>query len=160
MSSSRKAIWAFVVVVLSVLIGSFNTVINFVTDYRWFKSLGYEKVFITKLLTQLKVGIPVFVIGTVLIYFYLMTIKKDYYKKVSTVYSGVSEKKVNQIALGGAFLVSFVSSTSGAGSLWFDILRFFNSTNFNLQEPIFGRDISFYIFQYPLINQVYMMMTT
>jgi len=160
MSNSRKAVWAAVIVVLSVFIGSFNTIINFVTDYKWFKSLGYEKVFLTKLLTQLKVGIPVFVIGTILIYFYLMTIKKDYYKKVSTVYSGVSEKKVNQIALGGALLVSFVSSASVAGNLWFDILRFFNSTDFNLQEPIFGRDISFYIFKYPLINEIYMMMTT
>jgi uncharacterized membrane protein (UPF0182 family) len=160
MSTSRKMLWAAIIVVLSVFIGSFNTVINFVTDYKWFKSLGYEKVFITKLLTQLKVGIPVFVIGMVLVYFYLLTIKKDYYKKVSTVYSGVSEKKVNQIALGGSILVSFVASASVASNLWFDILRFFNSTNFNLQEPIFGRDISFYIFKYPLINQVYMMMTT
>jgi hypothetical protein len=160
MSTSRKMLWAAIAVVLSVFIGSFNTIINFVTDYKWFKSLGYEKVFITKLLTQLKVGIPVFVIGTVLVYFYLMTIKKDYYKKVSTVYSGVSEKKVNQIALGGSLFVSFIASASVAGNLWFDILRFFNSTDFNLQEPIFGRDISFYIFKYPLINQVYMMMTT
>ena len=160
MSASSKMLWAAIIVVLSVFIGSFNTIINFVTDYRWFQSLGYEKVFLTKLLTQLKVGIPVFVIGTVLVYFYLMTIKKDYYKKVSTVYSGVSEKKVNQIALGGALLVSFVASASVASNLWFDILRFFNSTDFNLQEPIFGRDISFYIFKYPLINQVYMMMTT
>ncbi len=160
MSSSRKVVLAAVIVVLSIFIGSFNTIINFITDYKWFKSLGYEKVFLTKLMTQLQVGIPVFVIGTILVYFYLMTIKKDYYKKVSTVYSGVSEKKVNQIALAGAVLVSFVSSTSIASKLWFDILRFINSTNFNLREPIFGRDISFYIFQYPLINQVYMMMTT
>ncbi|MBK5252322.1 MAG: UPF0182 family protein [Peptostreptococcaceae bacterium] len=160
MGTSRKMLWAAIIVVLSVFIGSFNTIINFVTDYKWFQSLGYEKVFLTKILTQLKVGIPVFVIGTVLVYFYLMTIKKDYYKKVSTVYSGVSEKKVNQIALGGSLLVSFVASASVASNLWFDILRFFNSTDFNLQEPIFGRDISFYIFKYPLINQVYMMMTT
>ena len=160
MNTSKKMLWAAIIVVLSVFIGSFNTIINFITDYKWFKALGYDKVFLTKLFTQLKIGIPVFIIGTALIYFYLMTIKKDYYKKVSTVYSGVSEKKVNQIALGGSLFVSFVVSASVAGNLWFDILRFLNSTKFNLQEPIFGRDISFYIFEYPLINQVYMMMTT
>lgn len=160
MSSTRKIALAAIIVLVSVLVGSFNTVVNFITDYKWFRSLGFEKVFLTKLFTQLKVGIPVFVIGTILIYFYLMSIKKDYYRKVNTVYSGVSEKRVNQIALGGSLFVSFLSSTSVAGTLWFDILRFANATAFNLQEPIFGRDIAFYVFEYPLINQIYVMLIT
>lgn len=160
MSNSRKIFWAVIILVVSVVVGSFNTIINFITDYRWFKSLGFEKVFLTKLLTQLKVGIPVFIIGTILVYLYLMTIKKDYYKKVSTVYSGISEKRVNQIALAGSLFFSFIASTSVASGLWFDILRFFNSTAFNIAEPIFGRDISFYIFEYPLINQIYVMLIT
>jgi len=158
MKSARKILISVAVLLVIMILTSFNTVINFITDYKWFKELGFEKVFLTKLMTQLKIGIPAFIIMTFIIYFYLQSIKKDYYKKVNVVYKGIPEKRVNQIALGGAFFVAFISSTSIAGNLWFDILRYLNATNFKITEPIFVKDISFYIFKYPLLGKVYVML--
>jgi uncharacterized membrane protein (UPF0182 family) len=137
---------------------SFNAIINFITEYKWFGELGFEKVFLTKLMTQLKIGIPVFIILTILIYLYLLSIKKDYYKKVNVVHSGISEKRVNQIALVGGAFISFIASTTLASNLWFDILRFFNSTDFKISEPIFNKDVSFYIFKYPVFTKIYYML--
>ena len=71
-----------IIVVLILLFGLFMTLINFITDFLWFRELGYISVFFTKLFTQLKIGIPVFVVVLLLSYMYLMMLKRGYYKKV------------------------------------------------------------------------------
>ena len=52
-------------------------------------------------------------------------------------------------------LVLLVVGTSIAlglstSSNWELFLRFFNSTTFSISDPIFSRDVSFYIFDYPI----------
>ncbi len=158
MANARKFIVGIIVLLLIMLATSFDAIIGFITDYKWFGELGFEKVFLTRLMTQIRVGVPIFIVLTILIYFYLISIKKDYYKKVNVVHSGVSEKRINQIALVGSIFLSFISSTTLAGNLWFDILRFINGTGFNVTEPIFNNDISFYVFKYPLLNKIYYML--
>lgn len=160
MTNARRFIIGIIVLLFIMISTSFNTVINFITEYKWFRVLDFEEVFLTKLMTQLKIGIPVFLILTILIYIYLIFIKKDYYKKVNAVHSGISEKRINQLALVGAAFLSFISSSTLAGNLWFDILRFVNGTNFNITEPIFNKDISFYLFRYPLLTKIYYMLIT
>ncbi len=158
MKNGRRIIIGVIVILIFMILTSFNTIIDFITDYKWFLELGFDKVFLTKLMTQLKIGIPMFLITTILIYLYLMSIKKDYYKNVKSVHRTVPEKRINQIALLGGIFSGFVTSITVAGNLWFDILRFFNSTSFGVAEPIFGNDISFYIFKYPLIGKIYYML--
>ena len=46
---------AFAIVLLIIL--CFSTLVNFITDYMWFKDLGYTEVFLKKLFTELKIGI-------------------------------------------------------------------------------------------------------
>lgn len=155
LKSARRLITAFIVVVALMLITSFNTIISFITDYKWFNELGFDKVFLTKLVTQLKIGMPLFFIIILITYLYLISIKKNYYKKVNVVYQGLEEKKINQIAFAGALFVGFISSISVANNFWFDILRFINSTSFNISDPIFNKDVSFYVFKYPLFEKIY-----
>lgn len=138
-----------------ILITSFGTVLSFVTDYLWFKEVGYTRVFLTKLITQFKIAIPFFIVVSILLYIYLRTIKKDYYKKVNVGTASLNEKRVNQVALAISLVISFFSTLALSSNLWFDILRFFNSTDFNVADPIFNQDLSFYIFKLPFITQIY-----
>ncbi len=160
MQNGKRIFIGVAVVVVMMILTSFNTVINFITDYKWFQELGFEKVFLTKLIAQLQIGIPAFIIVTVLVYLYLLSIKKDYYKKVDAVHRGVPEKRINQLTLLGSIFVAFISSSTIAGNLWFDILRFFNSTSLGVNEPIFNQDISFYLFKYPLFTKIYYMLVS
>ncbi|WZL73224.1 UPF0182 family protein [Clostridiaceae bacterium 35-E11] len=160
MKKLKGAFIGFGGVIIFFLLTSFTTIIHFVTDYQWFKELGYDKVFLTKLMTQLKIGIPVFIVFTICIYLYLQSIKKDYHRKVQATYIGISEKRINQIALAGAAVISFIISTTLAGGLWFEILRFFEATPFGISDPIFNKDIAFYMFQLPLFEEIYYMLIT
>ena len=91
-----------IIVLLIVLI--FVLLINWLTDLMWFKDLSYLSVFLTKLFTQLKIGIPTFVVITFLAYIYLKFIKKGYVKRVESD-ELPDNKKLNLITWGlaGAF---------------------------------------------------------
>ncbi|WP_129598729.1 UPF0182 family protein [Anaerophilus nitritogenes] len=155
----KSAGWLLGVLMIGVifLLTSFGTIIHFVTDYQWFYEVGYTKVFLTKLMTQFKIGIPFFIVFTLLIHFYLLSIKRSYNKKIHTSYVGMSEKKINRIILGISSLFSFFATLTVNSSLWFEILKFLNGTNFNIKDPIFNHDIGFYMFKLPLIQRVYYM---
>lgn len=156
--SNTKRIFSIIAILIVIMIAtSFNTIINFVTDYKWFQELAYEKVFLTKLLTQIKVFVPVFLIMTLILFVYLTSLKKDYYKKVNVNHSGISEGKIKLLTLIASIFIAFISSITVSGNLWFDILKFVNGENFNFIEPIFNKDISFYIFQLPLFNKIYLL---
>lgn len=144
-----------VIIILVVLLGLFGALIGFITDFLWFKELGYTSVFFKQLFTQLKLGIPSFLILTVLSYIYLMGLKRGYYKRVDIADNpSMSEKTINTIALGISAVFGALITLSTVTRLWFEILRFANSTDFGIADPIFDLDISFYVFKLELITHV------
>ncbi|HVI39631.1 MAG TPA: UPF0182 family protein [Anaerovoracaceae bacterium] len=151
----RKLGLGVIIGILLVIIAGFGGLVTFITDYLWFKELGYTSVFFKQLFTQLELGIPSFVVIMILTYVYLRVLKRGYYKKIETVDApAVSEKTLNRISLGlGAIFGILVTITTVTG-LWFQILKFKNSTSFGITDPIFGFDVSFYIFKLEFITQV------
>ena len=77
---------------LAIIVLCFGTIVNFVTDYWWFKDLGYTQVFFTKLFTEIKIAIPAFVITFILSQLYLTTLRREYMKKLETVEGHASDK--------------------------------------------------------------------
>ncbi len=152
----RKSGYAIAIIVflLIIVISSFSTIVNFVTDYKWFGEIGYTKTFLTKLTTQFKIGIPAFVGVFLLILIYLMSLKKNYYKQANIIVSKDGEKKLNTVLYLATALVSVFISSIFAKDLWFTLLQFINSTDFNVSDPIFNNDLSFYIFKLPLFRQI------
>jgi len=132
----------------------FLALVNFFTDWLWFKEMGYVSVFFKELFTKLIYGVPAFVVLTVVCYFYLMSMKKGYYKKIGGYDMEEPEKKVNRVALLISGLFGIIAGFSIANKLWFQILQFMNSTDFNITDPIFSKDVSFYIFRLEFITLV------
>lgn len=140
----------FAVLVLGV---AFVSLIGFITDFLWFKELGYVSVFFTKLFTQLKMGLPVFILITLLSYIYFKYLKINYFKKVRSdeVPDG---KMVNKISWLMAAIFGGIVTYFTVVNLWFDFLKFSNSTSFDLKDPLFKRDISFYVMRLDFIQQL------
>jgi len=151
----RKLGLGVIIAILLLIAAGFGGLVTFITDYLWFRELGYTSVFFKQLFTQLQIGIPTFIVIMVLTYFYLRVLKRGYYKRVDTVDDpGVSEKTLNRISMGlGAIFGILVTITTVTG-LWFQILKFMNSTDFSIKDPIFGLDVSFYIFRLEFITQL------
>lgn len=152
MKKKKLGIKGLIIIIL-LLIALFLSLIGFITDFLWFKELGYVSVFLKKLVTQLEIGIPTFVVITLLAYIYLKFLKKGYFKKVAST-EQTNHKRLNLISWGMAIvfaaLVTFVSVTQ----LWFEILKFTNSTDFDISDPLFHLDVSFYVFKLAFIKEI------
>ena len=79
---NRKVSIILLVVIL--LIGAFVALIGFIADFMWFREMGYLSVFFKQLVTQLTVGIPTFLVITVLVFLYLSMLKKGYFSQIAS----------------------------------------------------------------------------
>lgn len=125
----------------------FFALVEFFTNLLWFKELGYINVFFKELVTQLEFGIPTFLVVSLLCYFYLMAIKKNYYNRLGACSRVSPERTINWIARGLSLAFGLVAAILVAGQMWFQLLQFTNSTDFSIIDPIFHKDVSFYIFK-------------
>ena len=135
-----------------IIIALFLLLINFITDWMWFKEMGYVSVFFKQLFTQLKIGIPVFVILTILIDFYLRRLRKGYFAKIAS-HEQTDMKKLSLYTNIAAAVFSLIVAFYSVSKLWFEILQFTNSTDFGIKDPLFNFDISFYIFKLDFLKQ-------
>jgi len=142
-----------VIMFLVIIAALFVLMINFIADWLWFKEMGYVSVFLKQLTTELKVGIPVFLVLSAIMNLYLRHLKKGYFKKIAS-HEQTDMKKLNRmtnlISLVSGFAVSFYAVTT----LWFQILQFANASDFDIKDPLFKLDISFYIFQLDFLKSL------
>lgn len=150
---SRYVVGGLIAGFLIILI-FFNEILGFIVDNQWFKEVGYQEVFLTKIKMQLLIGLPVFIALTAVLYLYMLMLKKSYYKHVASYHAGMGEGSLNRILAFPAVLFSFITASSAVNRLWLDILKYSNSTSFNIADPIFGKDVSFYMFELPLYRGV------
>lgn len=155
MNKSIKLFSVISVLFIAVVVGFFSTIVTFLADYNWFKEVGYTDAFIKQVFSKLYIGIPLFLILSILVYLYLTSIKKSYYSHMNIISNKNDEKPIRAITIIGSMFVSLIFSSKISSNLWMDILRFTNLTSFNIKDPLFSKDISFYVFKLPLINQIF-----
>lgn len=143
-----------VIVIAALVLILLFALVDFFADLLWFQELGYVSVFFKQLVTELEFGVPAFVLITLICYFYLIAMKKGYYRKIGAYDMGRPEKVVNRWALLISAVFGLIAAFSIAGKLWFQILQFVNSTDFLIADPVFGRDVSFYIFKLEFISRI------
>ncbi|MCL0080880.1 UPF0182 family protein [Peptococcaceae bacterium] len=143
------------------------------TDWLWFSVLGYQSVFLTILLSEMGLRIAVGVLFFAFILFNLLFTRQFILKKVHEFKSrprpafdeNVIEmrppleqfeqwiKLITKRALLIVFLVvsavlAFMTSGAFSGD-WIILQKFLNGVYFGITDPIFAKDIGFYVFQLP-----------
>jgi uncharacterized membrane protein (UPF0182 family) len=150
----RRKIITIVLIVAVVLIALITGLVGFITDFLWFRDLGYTAVFWKKLLTMLEIGIPIFIVLSVLGIIYLKAIRKGYFKRTVIETQTMGVKGQGRVGYLLAIVASFIVTYLSVTKLWFELLKFTNSTGFSLKDPIFNNDISFYIFKLQFIKEL------
>jgi len=127
-----------IIIVIVILFMSISGVTRLVTDYLWFNNLGFEQIFLITLFSKIKL----FVIAAA-VFFLFATINV-------WISSKITEKKKYPFKL-KLLIITILSAVIGMGisSEWFKFLQFINQTSFNIVDPIFAKDVSFYIFSLP-----------
>ncbi|NLW70554.1 MAG: UPF0182 family protein [Eubacteriaceae bacterium] len=132
-----------VLIILGALFAVFN---NIYIDILWYTDTGYLSVYLTELFTKLKMGGILFAGLFVLLsaYFKLLTLSGGSVVKMGGK-SFVRKVLPYLIALAIALFASSVITHN----LWYDVLEWRNSVPFGETDPIFNKDISFYMFKLP-----------
>lgn len=144
----KNVIIGIAVAVIALLLASSSLI----AELQWFNEVGYTRTFLTRAMAVVALTVPIFLILFVISFLYFKGITKKY---DSAVYPPKPAKdlavrnKTFYLASGVFFL--FIS-VNIAMNYWYVILQFLNSVDFNIADPIFGMDVSFYVFKLPLIN--------
>jgi len=152
----KKVVISSVIAVFIVCLLFLRNIVQFVINIEWFNQVGYLSVYLTKIFTMIKLIIPVFIISYIGIWLYYKSIKKSIVQFKKVVEVNPNKRAIeNKIFIACDLIVSFVFSFAFASTYWDMLLQFINAVSFNVKDPIFNIDVSFYIFKLPLIESLY-----
>ncbi|HQI17672.1 MAG TPA: UPF0182 family protein, partial [Bacillota bacterium] len=142
-------------VIIVLVIAFFSNIAEYLINYQWFSKIGYQEVFFKKLFTQMQFFIPALVVLFFLFYLYLKSINAHSIRHSGLVLSSVEKRIRTKISIYGSLGLALVFSLLFVFDIWYDFLIFINKTPFGLADPIFGKDIGYFVFSLPFFNKLY-----
>ncbi len=117
------------------------------TDYLWFKSLGVHDVFLTALFTKLGIFIAAAAAAFLVLLLNVNIALKTEKKKKKQLHSFLSLRYT---------VIAVISVIFGLGfkEYWLVLLQYLNQVPFSLTDPIFSKDIAFFVFSLPFYELV------
>ena len=155
--SARRFGFFFGVAIILAIILVFPLTSPVLTDWWWFKEIGYQVIYTTELATRSLLFLTVGVASSVVVYANLRVAQRGLVPFPMTVGVVGQGPVVNLTALLARFtapvslVVGFLFG-SGVGPAWQTVLGFIHRTPFGAVDPVFGRDIGFYVFILPALS--------
>src|SRR5947207_690349 len=152
----RRRLGLIVLVVLFALLLLLSNLVPLAAEWLWFQALGYERVFTTRLVAEAVLGVGVGGLVFAFLYVNLRIAQRGLVPNplVVQLSSGAAAVDVTRLlrrlalptALGLALLFGL-----GAAGGWLGVLQFLHRTPFGVTDPVFGRDVGYYVFTVPVI---------
>ena len=126
-------------------------------DWLWFENLGFSPVFWTMLLSRFGFGLLVWLLLILIICLNLYAAKRlnpgdsgVAFKAADSYLAqhGLSVRALNSLLIACVVILSFIIASKGSFQ-WDMLLRYLYQQPFGSTDPIFNRDIGFYLFSLP-----------
>ncbi|OGQ25194.1 MAG: hypothetical protein A3C54_05950 [Deltaproteobacteria bacterium RIFCSPHIGHO2_02_FULL_60_17] len=149
-----------------ILIIFFGQTISLYTDWLWFQEVGYTKIFTTSLTFKLALALVFGGLFFLLVYFNVKLAARaprgvrflEQENAIELPSPELVDPVLRRLLLPIAILLGLFAAPQAAGH-WQSLLLFFNSVPFGIADPLFGRDISFYVFRLPALTALYNWLT-
>jgi uncharacterized protein len=154
-----------VLILLAGLVLVLPTLIRLAAEWPWFSALGYERVFTTRLVTKLLLGVAVGSLAATFLYLNLRIAQRGLVPNplVLQLDRGASAVDVTRLlrrlALPAALGLALLFALAAAGG-WLAVLQFLHRTSFGVTEPVFGHDVGYYVFTLPVVKGAIGLVTT
>jgi uncharacterized membrane protein (UPF0182 family) len=144
--------WFWIALLIFLLLISFNWIVTTYTEWLWFTSLEYQKVWLTQWGYRAATTAVAFVVAAIVLLVNLRLAFKT--AKETGPISGLrllTLPGIGQLVTASGAFIALVFGAA-AGGHWENILLFFNRQPFGTADPIFNLDLGFYIFQLPVFR--------
>ncbi|RXM72973.1 UPF0182 family protein [Clostridium tetani] len=145
----KKKVITFIAIIILLLILFLYRSTSFIIDFQWFQELSYTSVFLKEFFTIGKLFTLSFALIFISIWLYYLSLKKNIN------WQEYNKRKKLMIAFN--CIVSSLFAYFFSSKYWYQILQFNNSVPFDIKDPIFNKDISFYIFKLPFLQSIYVL---
>jgi uncharacterized membrane protein (UPF0182 family) len=141
------------------------TVLRLLAEWPWFASLGYGRVFATELIAKVLLGVTAAVIAFAFLYGNIRFALRGLVPDPLVIPLGEGGTTIDltrlfrQVALPASAVVALIFAVAAAAG-WLDVLNYLHRTPFGVRDPIFGRDIAYYVFALPVVQGVLAFGTT
>ncbi len=156
---NKRLLWVGIIIFLFIILG---VVSSFIVKYLWMDGLGYENIFWTIKVTE----IVLFLISLIFVLLYIAVNIRFLSKEIRPIHldlgqgpqgtpnmAHVSVKQIKTILYTFAIIISLFFAFSFSAQ-WNEYLRFLHAQPFGTADPLFGNDVSFYVFTLPFIETV------
>jgi len=136
--------------------GLLELVAGITTDWLWFEEVGYLPVYQTRLLASVVAFLSGGLLAAaVLAVNWLLLPARLTESRILRPFrprsSPTGTRSVRGILIGAGLFIAFIMAEV-LSDQWLDFLVFRHATPFGLTDPIFGRDVSFYLFRLPVYD--------
>ncbi len=135
----------FIIIAISAIATVISALSGFIMDYYWFKSVGYLSVFMKNLNYQVVLFLVGWAVTTAILLLSWGTIRKALGDQLPDIGS--------KLYKGLAVLLGLIMGNLLSGS-YLTVLKFLNQSPWGVTDPIFGYDVSFYVFTLPFLRTV------
>ncbi len=148
---------AIVLVLLVLFFGLGSAISRLLTNYWWYEELGHTEVFWTPIVASICVGVFFAVVFFAIFYGSLFLARKISPRLLPVTEEGeanvfewaTKQRWTGRIVLLVALVMAVIFGFSYAGR-WEEILLFLNKVDFGYTDPLFGKDVSFFVYTLPL----------
>ncbi|BDR79764.1 UPF0182 family protein [Clostridium tetani] len=144
----KKAITFIAIIILLLILFLYRST-SFIIDFQWFQELSYTSVFLKEFFTIGKLFTLSFALIFISIWLYYLSLKKNI--------NWQEHNKRKKLMIAFNCIVSSLFAYFFSSKYWYQILQFNNSVPFDIKDPIFNKDISFYIFKLPFLQSIYVL---
>jgi uncharacterized membrane protein (UPF0182 family) len=156
MARSTRFKAGIVVALLFVLVTIVPTAVGLLTDWFWFHEVGYQIVFSKGLTTR----IGLFIVAGLIAYLFLalnVRLARSGPARVPVLWRVSPElppvdiaSQLMKVAVPATFVLTLLFALGATGN-WMNFLQFIHRTPFGVADPVFGRDVGWYVFVLPAI---------
>ncbi|MDH5717374.1 MAG: UPF0182 family protein [Spirochaetia bacterium] len=151
----QRIVWAIAALFIIILPLS-SGFVGFLADTYWFEAVGYQDVFWKILNSKILIW---------LFFFFIFGILLSINYKIAWQFSGKKTlERVGNIMIPGEKFIHFLAialiavfsflAASAALPKWQTVLEFLHGQKFNITDPIFNNDLSFYFFTLPFYESI------
>jgi uncharacterized membrane protein (UPF0182 family) len=152
----RRRLRLVVLVLLGALFLSLSNLVQLAAEWFWFQALGYERVFTTRLVAEALLGVGVGGFVFAFLYVNLRIAQRGLVPNPLVVQISSRAAAVDvtpllrRLTLPAALGLALLFGLGAAGG-WLGVLQFLHRTAFGVTDPVFGRDVGYYVFTVPVI---------